>query len=257
LFKAELKKTKVFIKLADKNNDISSLIRMRGDRIVCTGGVVFIGEGRTGKTHSAMSLTGYKGQSFYSIQDNSVRKSLNLELDYLIYYSTFDHFQVTTSSQIFIMPGQRGFAELGKGLAFEDACDMYFKVAALREVLALILTYSLADIQTFQELEYWLDRAIARGLVQEHTSIIILGTHLDQKENIIVIDDYIESARIFVKNQINEKTDFDINIDHIHTAKVSNLTGEGIENFKRLINKSFLTGFNIQEYVFNLTPTED
>lgn len=241
----------------DEKTDISNLIRWYGNRIVCTGGVVFIGDGQTGKTHSAMSLTNYKGKSYYSVEDNTLKKSLNLELDYLIFYSTLDQFQVTTSSQIFIMPGQKGRAIPGEGLAFEDACDMYFKVATMREVLALVLTFDLTDIQTFQELEYWLERAIARNLIKEHTSIIILGTHLDQKENIIVLDDYIENARVFVQEMIQEQAGFTIDLEDIHTVQVSNLTDEGIEEFKRLINKSFLSAFDIQNYVFNMTPTED
>ncbi|NHJ48536.1 MAG: hypothetical protein FK733_12195 [Asgard group archaeon] len=243
--------------MADKNNDLSNLIRWRGDRIVCTGGVVFIGEGQTGKTHTAMSLTDYRGKSFYSVIDNTVRKSLNLELDYLVFYSSLDEFQITTSSQIFIMPGQRGSNPPGEGLAFEDACDMYFKVSNMREVMALVLTYDLTDINTFQELEYWLERALARNLVKQHTSIIILGTHLDQKDHLIVLDDYIENARQFVYDFIQEKSELDIKLDDIHIAKVSNQTGEGIEEFKQIINRSFLSAFKIQEYVFNLSLTED
>lgn len=241
----------------DEITDISNLIRWYGNRIVCTGGVVFIGDGQTGKTHSAMSLTNYRGKSYYSFEDNTLKKSLNLELDYLIFYSNIDEFQVTTSSQIFIMPGQKGRALPGEGLAFEDACDMYFKIASIKEILALVLTFDLTDIQTFQELEYWLNRAIARNLIKQHTSIIILGTHLDQKDNIIVLDDYIENARYFVYEMIKELADFTIDLNDIHTAKVSNLTEEGIEEFKRLINKSFLSAFDIQKFVFNMTTTED
>jgi hypothetical protein len=86
---------------------------------------------------------------------------------------------------------------------------------------------------------------------------VILGTHLDQKDHIIVLDDYIENARQFVFDKINEDAEFEIKIDDIHAAKISNQTGEGIEEFKQLINKSFLAAFNIQEYVFNLSLTED
>jgi hypothetical protein len=241
----------------DEKTDISNLIRWYGNRIVCTGGVVFIGDGQTGKTHSAMSLTSYKGKSYYNVENNTLKKSLNLELDYLIFYSTIDQFQVTTSSQIFIMPGQKGRAPAGEGLAFEDACDMYFKVASMREVLSLVLTFDLTDIQTFQALEYWLERAIARNLIKEHTSIILLGTHLDQEDNIIVMDDYIENARTFIQQMIQERAGFTIDLEDIHPVKVSNLTDEGIDEFKRLINKSFLSAFDIQKYVFNMTPTED
>lgn len=204
-----------------------------------------------------MSLTSYKGKSYYSIEDNILKKSLNLELDYLIFYSTLDQFQITTSSQIFIMPGQKGRAPPGEGLAFEDACDMYFKVATMKEVLALVLTFDLTDILTFQALEYWLERAIARRILKEHTSIIILGTHYEQKDNIIVTDDYIENARFFVQQMIQEQAGFSIDLDDIHAVKVSNISNEGVEEFKLLINKSFLAAFNLQDYVFNMTLTED
>jgi len=225
--------------------NIYKLIRFTESKIVCTGGVVFIGDGNTGKTHTAMNITGYRGFAFFNPADESLKKSVNLELNYFIFQSNIEEYQIRTSSQIFIMPGQKGRSPKGEGLAFEDAADLYFEIAPINVVLSVVLTFDLTDIKTFQELEYWLDRAIARDIIQDYTSIIILGTHSELEENIEVSDEYIENARRFVQQSVNEKIGVNIDLTNIHGIKISNITNEGIENLKQAINDSFLSAFNI------------
>lgn len=235
--------------MTQKTSGIARLIRFTEDKIVCTGGVVFIGDGNTGKTHTAFSITNYQGKAFYNVEDDTLKKSVNLEWDYFIFQSNIEEYLIRTSSQIFIMPGQKGRAKLGEGLAFEDAADLYFHVAPIKIVVALILTYDLSDIKTFQELEYWLDRAIERDMIQPHTSIIILGTHLDESDNIMVSDDYIDDAKDFVKSLISDRIGMVLDSDKIHSVKVSNISGEGIIDLKDAINISFLTAFNLLRFV--------
>jgi len=229
--------------------NIAKLIRFTESKIICTGGVVFIGDGNAGKTHTAMSITEFKGKSFFNLSDASLKKSVNLEWDYFIFQSNIEEYLIRTSSQIFIMPGQKGRARLGEGLAFEDAADLYFHVAPIKVVLSLILTFDLTDIKTFLELEYWLGRAIERDMVQPYTSIIILGTHLDDYENIMVSDENIAIAKSFVKNFILDKRGLDINLEDIHTIKVSNVTHEGIDELKLAINHSFYSAFKLNGYI--------
>ncbi len=228
--------------------NMAKLIRFTESKIICTGGVVFIGDGNTGKTHTAMSITEFKGKSFFNLSDATMKKSVNLEWDYFIFQSNIEEYLIRTSSQIFIMPGQKGRARMGEGLAFEDAADLYFHVAPIKVVLSLILTFDLTDIETFLELEYWLGRAIEREIVQPYTSIIILGTHLDQ-EGRMVTDENMQEAKTFVRDLILEKTGLDKNIVDIHTIKVSNLTGEGIDELKSAINISFFSAFNLNHYI--------
>ncbi|NHJ85370.1 MAG: hypothetical protein FK734_07895 [Asgard group archaeon] len=224
--------------------NLASLIYFTESKIVCTGGVVFVGDGHTGKTHTAINITSYKSRAFYNPEDDSLRKSVNLELDYFIFQSNIEEYLIKTTSQIFIMPGQKGRSKLGEGLAFEDAVDLYFHISPIKVVLALVLTYDLSDMNTFQELEYWLNRAIERDIIQDMTSIIILGTHLDS-EDIIVTDDDISAAKTFVHETILDKIGVDIGLDKIHTVKVSNITSEGIDELKQTINNCFLSAFNI------------
>ncbi len=237
--------------MTQNTSSISRLIRFTEDKIVCTGGVVFIGDGNTGKTHTAFSITNYQGKAFYNLDDDTLKKSVNLEWDYFIFQSNIEEYLIRTSSQIFIMPGQKGRAKPGEGLAFEDAADLYFHVAPIKIVVVLILTYDLSDIKTFQELEYWLDRAIERDMIQTHTSIIILGTHLDESDNIMVSDDYIDDAKDFVKSLIFARIGMVLDSNKIHSVKVSNITGEGIADLKDAINISFLTAFNLFGFVSN------
>jgi GTPase SAR1 family protein len=229
--------------------NIAKLIRFTESRIICTGGVVFIGDGNTGKTHTAMSITEFKSKTFFNLSNATLKKSVNLEWDYFIFQSNIEEYLISTSSQIFIMPGQKGRAKSGEGLAFEDAADLYFHVAPIKVVLTLILTFDLTDIKTFLELEYWLNRAIERDMVQPHTSIIILGTHLDQEENMMVTDENMQVAKDFVRDFVSEKIGLIMDPADIHTIMVSNLTGEGIQDLKSAINYSFLSAFKLNGYV--------
>ncbi len=230
-------------------NKISKLIRLRESKITCTGGVVFIGDGNTGKTHTALNLASFKTRIIQPVNIETLKKSVNLEFNYFIFHSNIEEYKITTSSQLFIMPGQKGRAEAGEGLAFEDAIDLYFDVSSISEVLTLILTFDLTDIKTFQELEYWLDRAMQRDIVKEYTSIIILGTHLDCKENIMVTDEHIESAKVFVKNFILNRKGIDVSLNNIYSVKVSNVSDEGLDDLKNAIYKSFVTAFSIQQLI--------
>ncbi|MBN1328190.1 MAG: hypothetical protein JXA54_01840 [Candidatus Heimdallarchaeota archaeon] len=230
--------------MSTNKTNIASLIYFTESKIVCTGGVVFVGDGHTGKTHTAINITSYKSRAFFNPEDDSLKKSVNLELDYFIFQSNIEEYLIKTTSQIFIMPGQKGRSKIGEGLAFEDAVDLYFHISPIKVVLALVLTFDLTDMNTFQELEYWLNRAIERDIVQDTTSIIILGTHLDS-EGLIVTDEDIETAKTFVHQTVLDKIGLDVGIENIHSVKVSNITNDGIEELKQTINTCFLSAFNI------------
>ncbi|MBY9000824.1 MAG: hypothetical protein KGD64_07930, partial [Candidatus Heimdallarchaeota archaeon] len=203
------------------------LLICRETDIICTGGVVFIGDGAVGKTHTALNLASYKKGSFYNADCTNLAKSINLEFDYFILYSNIEKYKVTISSQLFIMPGQKGKAEAGQGLAFEDAVDMYFNVRSINDIIALILTYSCADIKTFQNLEYWLNRSIDHELISDYTNIILLGTHQDHVISSDVSDKMIREGEEFVRQRIDDKLGIEIGPNRINSVKISNIHRSG------------------------------
>jgi hypothetical protein len=229
--------------------EIRRLIRCHESDITCTGGVVFIGDGHTGKTHAALNLSSYRPGGFIDNQCQTISKSINLEFEYFIAHSHIEKFKVTISSQLFIMPGQKGKAERGTGLAFEDALDLYFDIRSINEVIVLVLTYSLENINTFQNLEYWLNRAIEQELIKEYTNIILLGTHLDKEDNVIVKDEEIEQGRQFITNHVEDRIGIKIDVDRIHPVKISNMTKEGIPEFQEVISNCFFASFDIQQII--------
>jgi GTPase SAR1 family protein len=231
------------------NSGIDRLLICRETDITCTGGVVFIGDGHTGKTHTALNLAQYKKGYFYNTECSNLSKSVNLEFDYFILYSNIEKYKVTISSQLFIMPGQKGHADAGEGLAFEDAVDMYMNVRSINDVIVLIMTYNIADLKTFQNLEYWLNRAIDHELISEHTSIILLGTHLDHSFITSTTDEMIESGKIFLKQNIEDKLGVDIGLERIHSVKISNLTRDGIDELQDTVLKAFFHSFELEDYV--------
>ena len=231
------------------NNDINKLLICRETDIICTGGVVFIGDGAVGKTHTALNLASYKKGSFYNADCTNLAKSVNLEFDYFILYSNIEKYKVTISSQLFIMPGQKGRAEIGQGLAFEDAVDMYFNVRSINDIIALILTFSVADIRTFQNLEYWLNRAIDHELISDYTSIVILGTHQDHVVASDVSDSMIAEGEDFVRQRIQDKLGFEISSDRISSVRISNTHRTGIDELQEAVSKAFFRAFEIEKVI--------
>ncbi len=225
------------------------LLICRETDIICTGGVVFIGDGAVGKTHTALNLASYNKGSFHTADCTNLSKSVNLEFDYFILYSNIEKYKVTISSQLFIMPGQKGRAEAGEGLAFEDAVDMYFNVRSINDIMALMLTYNLADVRTFQNLEYWLNRAIDHELISDYTSIILLGTHLDHVISSDVSDDMIAEGETFVKQRIDEKLGMEMGPERISSVKISNLHRTGIDDLQDSVSKAFFRAFEIEKVI--------
>lgn len=232
------------------SNQKKKLLICRETEIICTGGVVFIGDGAVGKTHTALNLASYKKGSFLTPDCTNLSKSVNLEFDYFILYSNIEKYKVTISSQLFIMPGQRGKSEAGQGLAFEDAVDMYFNVRSINDVIALILTYSLADIKTFQNLEYWLNRAIDHELISDYTNIILLGTHMDHVISSDVTDNMINDGEAFVKQRIYDKLGIEMSSDRVSSVKISNLHRTGIDDLQDSVSQAFFRAFEIEKVVY-------
>ena len=231
------------------NNPIDKLLICRETDIICTGGIVFIGDGMVGKTHTALNLASYRKGAFYDAQCNNLSKSVNLEFDYFILYSNIEKYKVTISSQLFILPGQRGKGEAGEGLAFEDAIDMYLNVRSINDIITLILTYSLSDIRTFQNLEYWLNRAIDHELISDYTSIILLGTHLDHSISTSINDSMIEGGKEFIIKTIEDKLGYNIGHNRIYSSKISNLTRTGIGDLQDNVSQTFFHAFEIEKLV--------
>ena len=220
-------------------------VLLRENHIYCTGGVVFVGDGFTGKTHTASNICAFKEEEFHQIEPKSLKKSVNIEFDYFISHSHFEEYSITLSCQLFIMPGQKGRAGEKEGLAFEDAFDLYFDVATVQDVMALILTYNLADPISFQNLEYWLERAIERDIIKEYTSFILIGTHGDKVGVHAITDDNLASAKRFIRKKIQDKLGYDLSINKIHSIKISNITGEGIQELQNTIYDCFSTALNL------------
>ena len=69
---------------------LNRLIRCHESDITCTGGVVFIGDGHTGKTHAALNLASYREGAFLDATCRTIQKSINLEFEYFITHSNIE-----------------------------------------------------------------------------------------------------------------------------------------------------------------------
>jgi hypothetical protein len=147
------------------------------------------------------------------------------------------------------MPGQKGRAEVGEGLAFEDAVDMYRNVRSINDVVILIMTYNLADIKSFQNLEYWLNRAIEHELISDLTSIILLGTHLDHGIFVTTNESMIEEGKKYLLDSIEDRIGIKISPDRIHSVKISNTTREGLDDLQDTVLNAFFHSFELVDYI--------
>lgn len=230
------------------NFELADHIRFNEQKIICTGGIVFIGDGNTGKTHTGLNLAYLDKEKETSPIIRELKKSINLEFNFCILRSQVHGYQLTASAQLFIMPGQKGKEQPGKGLAFEDACEMYSSVATTKKVITLILTYDLTDMNTFQQLEYWLNQAMEKNFIQKHTSIIILGTHLDAINHREVTNENITAGKEFVRNYLSNQLGIELLEDKIYSLEISNISGKGFSDLKSIISLSFLKAFNLDSF---------
>jgi hypothetical protein len=95
----------------------------------------------------------------------------------------------------------------------------------LHSLDVVVFTYDLTRIQSFQDLASWMPEV--DDLFVDTTHFILLGTHLDQADLVVVSDQEIKKSLGYLASQMRSmRPNWKGNFAHL---EVSNLTGENLQ----------------------------
>lgn len=200
-----------------------------------TGFVMPVGNGAVGKTTVSRVLdwVSKKKQIDQDLLSN-IRKTNNLEFEFVTTQQIFGstHFNVTL--QFLIPPGQKEADGDSTGRSFERVMKIY--QPSIHRLDVVLFTYDLGKVETFHDLVYWVDGVST--FMNDATHFILLGTHLDQRDeneiSTIEIKDGLEYLR---REIINLRPDWQGNCT---TLEVSCTSGENLTILLRYLAGSVI-----------------
>jgi len=164
-----------------------------------TGFVMPVGNGAVGKTTVSRVLDLLsKGETITEDILQRIRKTNNLEFEYITTHQTFDKTQYTITLQFLVPSGQKEVEGDPTGRSFEKIIDIYR--SSIRRLDVILFTYDLANLESFHDLVYWVDSV--ESLMNDATHFILLGTHLDQKKEIVITQDEIKEGLEYLRKEI-------------------------------------------------------
>jgi len=193
-----------------------------------TGSVFPIGDGGVGKTALARAMAEHTEDSIKIECLDGIKKTVNMEFEFVS--TTCEAADEAICIQMYVPPGQRGIDQKSDLGTFEKVMDTYSFMPNMQNISVVLLTYKLSEFRTLAALESWLMTAMMHGLIKSHTSVILVGTHLDITP-FDVKPEQVKQAVDFVRSKIEE------NIDNyqgvVDQTYVSNVTGTGIIQLKK------------------------
>jgi GTPase SAR1 family protein len=166
---------------------------------ILTGFVMPVGNGGVGKTTVARVLDSFsRGGIIDADELERVRKTNNLEFEYITTHQTFGAMQYIVTLQFLVPPGQKQSEGDPTGRSFEKVVEIY--QSAIRRLDVVLFTYNLANHESFQDLAYWVDSV--GMLMNDGTHFILLGTHLDQKDLVEVTQEEIKDGLEYLRKEI-------------------------------------------------------
>lgn len=200
-----------------------------------TGFIIPVGNGSVGKTSVSRVLDSLSrgGVSNENILQN-VRKTNNLEFEYVTTRQTFGKTQYNVTLQFLIPPGQKHSEGDPTGRSFEKVIEIYKSI--IRRVDVVLFTYDLASRNTFHDLAHWVDGV--GELLNDATHFILLGTHLDRVNELQVSNDEIKQGLQYLRREMLElRPTWRGNCARL---EVSNLTGENINSLLYYLSGSVI-----------------
>ncbi len=164
-----------------------------------TGFVMPVGNGAVGKTTLARALDYTSRSETISVdQLKKIRKTNSLEFEYISSRQVFGNTQHSVTLQFLVPPGQKQVESDTTGRSFEQVVEIFH--SSIRRLDVVLFTYSLSDYKSFQDLAYWVDGVTM--LLNDETDFILLGTHLDQKNDVQVTQPEITAGIDYLRKQI-------------------------------------------------------
>lgn len=189
-----------------------------------------VGNGSVGKSSVAKVLDQLGNESMTYIDLlGSISKTKNLEFEFVPASLSYQGIPYKIMIQMLIPPGQSNNHSDGDGRSYEEVIHIYRFY--IRRVDVVLLTYSLADRESFYATELWLSKVAE--LCNYRTCFILLGTHLDQSERREVEQDQISSGMEFLSRHTPTLIPaWQGKFTHL---EISNLTGYHINELKKYL----------------------
>ena len=204
---------------------------------ILTGFVMPVGNGGVGKTTVARVLDSFsRGGIIDADELERVRKTNNLEFEYITTHQTFGATQYIVTLQFLVPPGQKQSDGDPTGRSFEKVVEIY--QSAIRRLDVVLFTYNLANHESFQDLAYWVDSV--GMLMNDGTHFILLGTHLDQKDLVEVTQEEIKEGQEYLRKEIlSIRPTW---VGRCTQLEVSCLSGENLDILLKYLAASIVSG---------------
>jgi len=164
-----------------------------------TGFVMPVGNGAVGKTTVSRVLDWIsKGQKIDEKSLENIRKTNNLEFEYVTTQQIFGTTHFNVILQFLIPPGQKEADGDLTGRSFERVMKIY--EPSIHRLDVILFTYDLGNIETFHDLVYWVDGV--GKLMNDATHFILLGTHLDQQDGSEISPGEIKDGLEYLRKEI-------------------------------------------------------
>ena len=164
-----------------------------------TGFIMPVGNGAVGKTSVSRVLDVIsRGRKHNGEIIKDIRKTNNLEFEYITTRQTFGKATYTVTLQFLVPPGQKEVEGDQTGRSFEKVIEIYKMM--IRRLDVVLFTYDVANYESFQDLAYWVDGV--GSLMNDNTHFILLGTHLDLKTNSEVTIEEVRNGLEYLRKEI-------------------------------------------------------
>ena len=201
-----------------------------------TGFVMPVGNGAVGKTTVSRVLDMIsRGSAINEGNLQTIRKTNNLEFEYITTRQTFGSTQYTVTLQFLVPPGQKDVEGDPTGRSFEKVIEIY--KTSIRRLDVVLFTYDLANHESFHDLTYWVDSVVT--LMNDATHFILLGTHLDlQDKQEISKDEILEGLEYLRKEILAARPTWTGKCTQL---EVSCISGENIDTLLRYLAGSIVS----------------
>lgn len=201
-----------------------------------TGFVMPVGNGAVGKTTVSRVLDSLsRGGMINGDNLQRVRKTNNLEFEYITTRQTFGNTRYTITLQFLVPPGQKQTEGDPTGRSFEKVIEIY--QSSIPRLDVVLFTYDLANHESFHDLAYWVD-GVAK-LMNDATHFILLGTHLDKINELEVSKDEIKEGLEYLRKEILVTRP--TWMGRCTQLEVSCITGENIDTLLRYLAGSIIS----------------
>jgi GTPase SAR1 family protein len=193
-----------------------------------TGFILPVGNGAVGKSTLALVMDSDRADF------PEIKKSLNLEFGYVKDFVEVDQTGYQIMQQFLIPPGQKETEGIDDKHSFENIIDTYSFL--FRRIDVILLIYKMNELETFNDLEYWINQALP--LCSPSTHFILVGTHLDKEISREVSGTMIQNGLSFLSQTVVETMpDW---TGRCTACEVSTLTGENLQQLRNTISLAIL-----------------